>query len=46
MPIRFNVVQVWLSPFFHWKKGCELSAAADDNSTAACKQIENPTFKV
>ena len=39
-----NVAEVWLSPFFHWKKGCELSAAADarddDSSNTADKKIK------
>ena len=50
--IRVNVVQVWLSPFFHWKKGCELFATAnarDDDSSNAADKINfyiPPTKKV
>jgi hypothetical protein len=40
MFFRVNVAEMWLSPFFHWKNGSELSAAADarddDSSTDVC----------
>ena len=42
MPNRITAVQVWLSPFFQWKKGCELFAAAnarDDDSSNAVDYI-------
>ena len=46
MLIRVTTAEVWLSPFFHWKKGCELSATADarddDSSNAGGKQKNHP----